>query len=443
MKNRSLPKDNDIFPQPSIWRELWAFVLLVLRRFGRDQGLRIAAALSYTSLLALVPLGAIAFSVLRAFPVFDTVQSQIKTMVFDNFLPASVTEVQFYLDQFVGKTAGLTTLGIVALALSAIMMLGTIETALNTIFQVRQTRPFVSRMMMFWAVITLGPLLLGGSLSLGTYLYALGTGLGAQWGAILGLGSASGLAMVSARMVPMLMAVAAFTVFYVIVPYQTVRLRHALAGGLAAGVLFGVLRWLFALYMSAFPAYQTIYGALAVVPIFLIWMYFSWAVVLIGAEIAAVLPQWRQGREMKQDEGRPYDDLSAAQKLNVALVVVERLWREGRGEDVHSALDGGLGEEVQTAVLQALRQAKIVVMSDQGRWFLARDPDVLRILDVAYGLGLAPNPEDLPNHEKFNAPRLAWQGRLQESLCRARDNGDQGTLKSLFEGEAHGSKGTF
>jgi len=164
----------------SLVRELQAFIRLVLKRFGRDQCMRIAAALSYTSLLALVPLGAIAFAILKAFPVFDNIEEQIKSLLFENFLPESVDGAQTYFDQFIGQTEGLTAIGIVVLAVTAIMLLWTIEGALNSIFHVKATRPFVPRLMMFWAVITLGPILLGGRLSLATYFYALSPWAGAE-----------------------------------------------------------------------------------------------------------------------------------------------------------------------------------------------------------------------------------------------------------------------
>lgn len=276
---------------------LGAFSRLVVKRFAQDQCLRIAAALSYTTLLALVPLMAIAFAILRAFPVFDAVQVHIKTMMFENFMPESVGEAQAYFDQFITQAENLTSFGIVGLAVTAIMLLSTIERALNDIFHVKGKRPFVPRLLMFWAVITLGPLLLGGSLSLGTYLLVVGEWLGAD--KVPGIGS------MTARLLPTVLAISAFSLFYAIVPNRKVRVRDALIGGVAAGVLFGVVRKAFALYITAFPTYQTLYGVMSAVPIFLIWMYVSWGIVLIGAEIAANLPHWGQGGPQKRDATPP------------------------------------------------------------------------------------------------------------------------------------------
>jgi len=415
MVDTSKPIDSALSKAVPLSAELFAFIRLVFQRFGRDQCMRIAAGLSYTSLLALVPLGAIAFAILKAFPVFENIENQIKALLFENFLPESVEGAQTYFDQFIGQTEGLTAIGIVVLAVTAIMLLSTIEAALNSIFHVKATRPLVPRLMMFWAVITLGPLLLGGSLSLATYFYAL-----TEW---VGADKISGMGGTVARLLPSVLAIFAFTVFYAIVPYRPVRGMHALIGGVSAGVLFGALRKLFALYITAFPAYHTIYGALATVPIFLIWMYLSWAVVLMGAEITASLPHWGRARAA---EG--FDDMAPARKLDAALAAMERLWRKGRGEAAVHPTQNPRREEVLAQALESLRQTGFVALSDREEWLLSRDPEVLRIADVAHGLGLAPNPDDLP------AGGPSWRGALKDSLGGTKGSGYGRTLRELFEG---------
>jgi len=268
--------------------DLRAFGRIVWRRFGEDKCLRVAASLSYTSLLALVPLVAVGFAVLSAFPVFETVQKDIQAFVFENFLPSAVDEAQAYIDQFVGKARGLTGPGIIGLALTAMLLLSTIESAMNAIFRVTRPRPLVPRVLVFWAVLTLGPLLLGASFSLSTYMVALTTSpeIEAFTGPLGRL----------ARVLPLVLAVAGFTVFFTIIPNRPVKIRHALIGGLVSGILLSGLRYGFAQYVTHFPTYETLYGALATVPIFLVWMYLSWVVVLIGAVVAAALPSWRRGR---------------------------------------------------------------------------------------------------------------------------------------------------
>ncbi len=397
-----------------------AFSRLVARRFANDGGMRIAASLSYTSLLALVPLGAIAFAVLKAFPVFDNIRDRLQSLVFETFLPETIANVQEYFVTFVGKAGGLTAIGIVALAVIAIMLLATIEAALNDIFRVKSTRAFIPRMMMFWAVMTLGPLLMGGSLSLATYLFALTK--------TVGVDQFTGFGWLMTSLLPSVLAIFAFTVFYAIVPYRPVKVVHALIGGICAGVLFAFVRKGFALYVTAFPAYQTLYGALSTVPIFLIWMYLSWAVVLVGAEITAALPEWGTVRA-----AQAFRELSPARRLEAAVRVLEILWRQSLGESVVSELGALKGDELDdgvaeytTETLDALRQAGFVALSEDDHWLIARDLSKLTLRELAHGLKLAPDPADLSR-----GGVEAWQPRLKSALERSSDGWKMG-VDNLF-----------
>ncbi|MDH5189489.1 MAG: YihY family inner membrane protein, partial [Rhodospirillaceae bacterium] len=323
------------------------FSRLVFKRFGNDGGMRIAASLSYTSLLAIVPLGAIAFAILRAFPVFDNIRDRLQGLVFDAFLPETISSVQEHFANFVGKAGGLTAIGIVALALVAIMLLATIEAALNDIFRVKSKRAFIPRMMMFWAVLTMGPMLMGGSLSLATYLFAITK--------MTDVSNLSGIGWVMTRSIPTVLAIFAFSVFYAIVPYRPVRVIHALVGGISAGLLFALVRKGFAFYVEVFPAYQTLYGAVSVIPIFLIWMYLSWAVVLIGAEVTASMPEW--GRKAAKSD---LQSLSPANHLAIAIKVLEVLWRQSRGESTDDDVEdmvshsSDAGSEISAQMLDSL-----------------------------------------------------------------------------------------
>jgi membrane protein len=304
------------------------------------------------------------------------------------------------------------------------LLLATIEAALNGIFHVKTKRPFVPRMLMFWSVLTLGPLLLGGSLSLGTYLLFV-----SEW---MGADKIPGLAGLAARIAPGILAIFAFTVFYAIVPYRPVKARDALIGGVAAGILFAIGRKLFALYIVSFPAYQTIYGALAMLPIFLIWMYFSWAIVLIGAEIAANLSFWGRLRASES-----FDSIAPARQLEAALAAIENLWRQSRGEqDVNPERSKARAEQLVEA-LEVLRQKGFVGLSDNGVWLLVRDPDSLTIAQLAHGLNLAPNPEDLKRGgtHSVSLGSRRWCPNLKTALEGAGGTGMGRTLKDLFQGE--------
>ncbi len=264
-----------------------AFLAYVLKRFVDDRCPGIAATLSYTSLLALVPLAAIAFAVLAVFPVFEGVREEIQAFVFNNFVPDTGERLAEHFDGFVDNAGSLTTVGIVGLVVAATMLLATIGSTLNTIFRVARPRRLLSRLFVYTAVITLGPLVLGASVSLATNIPALA---GAA-----GIGAFTGLGGRLAWLVPVVIVVVAFSLLYAVVPNRTVPWRNAIAGGMAAGILFSMLRGAFGVYLIYFPVYRTIYGALSVVPIFLVWMYLSWAVILFGAVVTASLADWRAG----------------------------------------------------------------------------------------------------------------------------------------------------
>ena len=272
-----------------------AFLAYVSRRFVDDRCPGIAATLSYTSLLALVPLAAIAFAILAVFPLFEGVRGEIQAFVFNNFVPDTGERLAEHFDGFVDNAGRLTSVGIAGLVVTATMLLATIGSALNAIFRVARPRRLVRRLLVYAAVIVLGPLILGASVVLATNIPALAEAAG--------IGAFTGLAGRLAWLVPVLIVIVAFSLLYAVVPNRTVPWRHAIAGGVAAGILFSTLRWAFALYLVTFPVYRTLYGALSVVPIFLVWMYLSWAVILFGAVLTASLADRRPAAPAKGDDG--------------------------------------------------------------------------------------------------------------------------------------------
>ncbi|HBF98448.1 MAG TPA: virulence factor BrkB family protein [Alphaproteobacteria bacterium] len=256
-------------------------VRYVGQRFKEHRCMESAAALSYTSLLALVPLCAIGFAIFAAFPAFDNMQELVMRFVFSNFAPHASDTVGQYLETFLANVGKLTGAGTVFLVITAIMLLSVIESTFNQIWRVRRPRPLVIRLMAFWTVLTLGPVLLGLSLSVSSFILAqtLNNGDGSSIGALT-------------RFIPLLLQAIGFSLLYLILPNTHVRWTHALTGGVVAAFLFECLKFGFGIYISNFGAYQTIYGALSTLPVFLIWMYLSWAVVLSGAIISAAIPAW-------------------------------------------------------------------------------------------------------------------------------------------------------
>lgn len=267
------------------WKTTKEFLFFLARRAQNDTIFRVAASLSYTSLIAIVPLFAIGLAIFSAFPVFEGVKDQVKEFMLANFVPTIEQEVSQYFADFITATAGLTTIGVVGIAITAILMLSTIENSLNFIFKVYKPRRFTTKVTLYWTVITLGPLLLGTAFSLRGYLYTLQK--------FMPEGFADSQMHLS-NLVPSLFTMLALVLVYVLVPNKKVKIYNAIIGALVAIVLFWVLRNGFGYFMAMAGTYKILYGALATLPIFLIWMYLAWAVVIFGAVVTAALEEYQQ-----------------------------------------------------------------------------------------------------------------------------------------------------
>lgn len=255
-------------------------------RHGFDgELLQLAAALSYTTLLAVVPLVTVVFSVLSLFPVFEQWSHVAERFIFENFVPTSGKIVSDYLQQFSAKAGRLTAIGLVTLLVTALLLLATIENALNTIWGVRAGRSPGQRVMVYWTLLTLGPIMIVASLAISSFLISR---------ALLGVDSASAPAMdYVVPALPFVLELSSFVMMYYLVPNCRTRFLHAMIGAAIAATLFEFAKIGFTWYVSEFNSYEVIYGALGVIPIFLIWIYISWLVILIGARYAARLDKMR------------------------------------------------------------------------------------------------------------------------------------------------------
>lgn len=261
-------------------RTMWHFIKRVWHRFFDDHVQTNAAALAFTTILALVPAAAVTFSMLSVFPVFEEWSLVLEKFVYENFVPAAGEVVQKQLQEFIGQTARLTAFSVSFLLVSALLLLFTIEETLNKIWRVEDSRSLIQRILSYWAVLTLAPLLMGASLSLTSYIVTT---------ALEGEGYMAQARNIALGALPFLFVVLAFVLLYMAVPNKPIRFRNALIGGVTAAVLFEVSKRGFTLYVTNFHSYEVIYGALSSIPIFLIWVYVSWLVVLVGAEVTAVL----------------------------------------------------------------------------------------------------------------------------------------------------------
>jgi len=240
-----------------------------------------ASSLAFTTLLALVPLATVAFAVVSQFPAFEKGLATLEEWLVRGLMPGGGTGVvRDSIRQFAEQAARLAPLTVVFLAVTATMLVATIDTEINAIFGVRRKRPLVRRVVVYVIGVTLGPILAGASISATTWLIAQ---------SLDAVPVRESLATFVGRPLPWLFASVALALVYRIVPFCTVRWHHAIAGGmLAAGGLEAAKAW-FAWYVTHVPTYRQIYGALAVLPLFMLWLYVCWLIVLVGAAIVATL----------------------------------------------------------------------------------------------------------------------------------------------------------
>jgi membrane protein len=360
---------------------LGAFLRYVLRQFFQDGCFTGAGALSYTTLLALIPVTAVVVAVLSVFPVFADTRDQILGSVFRTFVPQVGAEIEWWSRHFAETAARTTAIGVIALAVTVILLLTTIEDQFHRIWQVRLPRPWVQRILAGWATFTLGPLLLAVAFSLPSYVGDLvrQSGLSVDASA---LGEEPPIRWFL-HLLPFPLEALAFALLYLVIPNYPVRWRHALAGAAVAAVLVEVLKFGFALYVVRLASYQAIYGALAAIPIFLLWMYVVWNTVLFGAVVAAALPRWRAEESAAR--------VTAADRLALALAVLAELQAQAwHGGGVSMAtLEERLGAPapVIDALLSRLREGGFVV-AVEGRWLLARLLAGATLIDLYGALGL-------------------------------------------------------
>lgn len=262
-----------------------AFVRYLQQRIVHDRLTVTAGSMAYVTLLSLVPLITVVLSALSSFPVFAGLGELLQNFVIEHFVPAAGEVVKTYLNEFVANAGKMTAVGIGALFVVAMMLISTIDTALNYIWRIRAKRRPVISFSIYWMVLTLGPILVGSSIAVSSYLGSLN---------LLGSELVHGFFQQMLRGLPVVMSSLAFLGLYLLVPNTKVKFSHALIGALTASLLFETSKKGFALYITNFPSYQVIYGALAVIPILFVWVYLCWCIVLLGAEITASLGERSQ-----------------------------------------------------------------------------------------------------------------------------------------------------
>ena len=402
----------------------WTFSCYALHRFSRDGCFAASGALSYTTLVSLVPLGVIAIGILSVFPSFTDTRQELLTLMFRYFVPAINEQAAYWVQYFAGSAAQATAIGIIGIAGTGVLMLVTVEDQLNALWRVTTSRRWTQRVLAYWTLMTLGPLLVGMSLTLSTYLDTAARRAGLDPETIVQF--ASGWMHYFARVVPFLLELIAFTLLYCLIPNCGVRWRHGILGATVAAVAIEILKIGFVIYIGTFASYQTVYGAIAAIPIFLLWMYLSWMLVLLGAVVAANLPTWRV------DERRAHLSLGGV-RLGFSLALIAALARaQRRGRTCSTAdLAGVLG--VPTSVLdehlQQLAQAGFTAPTQEGGWVLGWNPETATLHDLYEAL-------QLPLAGSWRAhPLAAWQRQVapaMDRIVRAEAAAMRVTLASLL-----------
>lgn len=383
-------------------QQLLAFSRFIARRFNDDQCFEAAGALSFTTVFAMVPLFTVALSVFASFEEFGRFSEQVTTFVFRHFVPTSGMEIEAYIREFVAKASHLTAVGTIALIISGLLLMTSIEHSFNRIWRLVSPRRALPQFLVFWTALTIGPLLVGAGLAVSSALLA--SPYMARFSEQLGLE-----AMALATM-PFLVTFAAATLAYLIIPNCPVRLRHAVIGGLFTSAAFEIAKGLFTEFVGQFASYRQIYDTVAFIPVFLLWIYVSWVVVLLGASLTAALGAFSHEankRKLPERERFPallrlLGRLREAQIQGIGLSVGELA---GRLPDVPEATIAEL--------LALLERERIAQRTDIGSWILTRDPDVVRIRALYRGDAfLLP----LSDGKHTNAPAVHLDNRV-EQMC--------------------------
>jgi len=383
----------------------------VWRHFGEDRLFDEAASLSYTSLLSMVPLLAVVFGVASAFPVFQQWSEQLQSFVFTNFVPASGDQIQIYVSGFLESVGSLTLAGTLFLILTALLLMVRIERAFNLIWRVPAARSIRNRVVMYWAVLTLGPLALGAAIALSAQpvfeQVAQGVSTHSNWRAA-GIFSLTWLT---------------FALMFFLVPNRRVLFSHAVVGAFMSAILFGLAKKAFVTFVAN-ASFNVIYGALATIPIFLFWLYLVWIVILLGASLSASLTTFNDRRV---DWGWP-----EKWEFLLAYRMVGYLWKaqaSGRtlpDAELLKSLEG-VTEPGLASQLGLLFEAGFVTRSETGSWLLCRDLDTVSLLDL-YRAGTY----YLPVNETLEIPsKSEWDRAFFRSVKLGELNMQQ-SLKEMY-----------
>ncbi|WP_205962438.1 YihY family inner membrane protein [Paraburkholderia phosphatilytica] len=351
------------------------------QRSSEDRIPQVAGSLTFTTMLSLVPLATVAFALFTAFPIFAKFQMSLQSFLADHLMPMQINDQIFHwLNQFASKAKGLTTMGMIVLFVTSVMTMMTVESAFNVIWRVRKPRPFAQRVLVYWAILTLGPILIGVSLSISSYVFTRSM----AYSAAQHITPLIDWALTGAALP---LTALAFTMLYVFLPNCRVEWRDAVVGGVGAAIAFELAKRGFGFYIKRIPTYTAVYGAFATLPMFLLWMYLSWFITLAGAMVSSALPAIRTGQFHRPQF--PGSDLLDALGLLARLASMRDAG--GKGHTTHE-LGRMLRRDIDTVIrlLQPLEDLEWVSrleddVSGVTRFILLANPEqvtVERLFDI-------------------------------------------------------------
>lgn len=346
------------------------FIGFIANRFKQDRCADMASSLTFTTLLSLVPLITIVLTFFSAFPQFSNFSDHARNIILENMLPETGGKIiSRYVEQFAENAARMTTVGIAFLAITAMLMIYSIDNAFNTIWRVSRQRTVVQRVLVYWAVLTLAPILMGGSLSMTSWLINMSVG---------NLSDLSPIVVGMLKVVPLILATLTFAFLFRVVPNRFVPVQHAFIGGAVSAIAFEAMSRAFALYIAHFPTYKLVYGAFASIPIFLLWVYLSWLTVLIGAVLTASLSHWRSknGNQSLSTEARLYYSLCILRLMSNSL-------RSGVTQSLPMmSKELLLGYDSLEELLEKMATINLVQRMIGHNWVMTRAPEHVQAIEL-------------------------------------------------------------
>ncbi len=370
---------------PDWLRNLYVLVRYVAQRFQVDRCTQTASSLTYTSLLALVPLLTVLLLILSAFPAFKDMEADFRDLITTYTAPDLANRITPYLDDFSNNAENLGAIGIAGLLVTSVMLLFTIEKTFNTIWRVEKSRSVIQRSLAFWAVLTLSPILFALSATLSHSISAaLNTLPVDAIGPVL-----TGLS----GLLPLFVQAVAITVMFLALPNRRTRWKDALIGGFCTSVALEIAKIVFRAFFADSATYTSIYGQVAIVPIFMVWLYLLWTILLAGAEIAAALPEWRAGFGEAKEPNAILARKSLGAALSILDVVMDGVHRRrpAKIDDLHRRIPHARLIVERTSDL--LVDLGWLARGEQGEFLMARDLYRAPLLDLMTDLGLRPRSD--------------------------------------------------